>query len=264
MKNTTLTESTQREAAIVQVHTKPQKAYDIGCRLALAVLLLVSPAFGLQHHARNSSKKGVSSHKVYQEKITLFPTAGSLLAQNQEVTRLGLSRVANRAMLAELAANGTLTPILPSSALKVSIAQERAYLRPWADEQLNSIAETFYAAWGKPLTVDSAIRPLDLQKRLWRSKRVPAAPPTGPLASVHPAGIAFDIGKKSLTKEQKRWLEWRLFYLQAIGWAIVEEERACFHVVIIEENYVESPERTTAVSQRRQDRQQTAFALQQR
>ncbi len=32
--------------------------------------------------------------------------------------------------------------------------------------------------------VDSAVRPLDVQRRLWRSRRVPAAPPTGPTASV--------------------------------------------------------------------------------
>ncbi len=193
-------------------------------RILLAVLLLLClPAFA-RHH-RPPKPKHV--------KITLFPTAGSLLAQNQEADRNGLERVRDRSGLTEQVENGSLVAIPASRALRVQIPIWRAYLRPWAADRLADISGTFYSVFEKPLTVSSAVRPLDVQRRLWRSRRVPAAPPTGPAASVHPVGIAFDIGKKSLTKQQLRWLQFRLWYWQQIGWAIVEEEKHCFHVVAV-------------------------------
>ncbi len=193
-------------------------------RLLLAALLLTTPAAFARHH-RPPKPKHV--------KIALFPTAGSLLAQNAEADRIGLGRVRDKAGLMEQVRDGSLVAVPTGRALRSTIPTWRAYLRPHAADALGSISETFYDTFEKPLTVDSAVRPLDVQRRLWRSRRVPAAPPTGPTASVHPVGIAFDIGKRSLTKEQRRWMQWRLFYLQAIGQVIVEEERACFHVVAV-------------------------------
>ncbi len=193
-------------------------------RLLLAALLLTTPAAFARHH-RPPKPKHV--------KITLFPTAGSLLAQNAEADRIGLGRVRDKAGLMEQVRDGSLVAIPASRALRVQMPIWRAYLRPWAADRLDEMSSTFYMTFEKPLTVDSAVRPLDVQRRLWRSRRFPAAPPYGPTASVHPVGIAFDIGKRSLTKQQRLWLEWRLFYLQAIGQVIVEEERACFHVVAV-------------------------------
>ncbi len=193
-------------------------------RLLLAALLLTTPAAFARHH-RPPKPKHV--------KITLFPTAGSLLAQNAEAEQNGLGRFRDKAGIAGAVQAGALVAVPTGRALRSTIPTWRAYLRPHAAAELGSISETFYDTFEKPLTVDSAVRPLDVQRRLWRSRRVPAAPPTGPTASVHPVGIAFDIGKRSLTKEQRRWMQWRLFYLQAIGQVIVEEERACFHVVAV-------------------------------
>ena len=162
----------------------------------------------------------------------LFPTAGSLLAQNAEADRLHLSRVKNRAMLAELLSDGELVPLPESSAITSSVPAWRAVLRPWAADALLSIAQSYQAATGRPIRVDSATRPLDVQKRLWRWNRS-AAPVSGPSASVHPTGIAFDLQRNGLTKGQRAWLEHRLWYLQASGRVIVEEERNCFHVVAV-------------------------------
>ena len=187
----------------------------------LALVLTVTPAFARRHHRPSPPR--------------LFPTAGSLARQNEVVSRLGLPRVTNRAALALLVAKGSLTTLPISTRLRSTVPPFRAYLTPDASAGLETLANDEYSVFSKPLTVSSAVRPLDVQRRLWRSRRVPAAPPTGPTASVHPTGLAFDIGKKSLTARQQRWLEFRLFYWQEIGWAIVEEERACFHVVIVPE-----------------------------
>lgn len=142
----------------------------------------------------------------------------------------------NRSGLSELVADGSLVSLPTGRCLRSTLPPWRAFLRPFATEQLADIAGSFCETFGQPLRVDSAVRPLDLQNRLWRLRRVPAAPPTGPTASVHPAGIAFDLQRRGLTKQQLRWLEWRLFYLQAIGWSIVEEERGCFHVVALRDH----------------------------
>ncbi|MFI5260792.1 MAG: DUF5715 family protein [Candidatus Paceibacteria bacterium] len=192
-------------------------------RLLLAVLLLTTPAAFARHHPPKH-------HKV---KITLFPTAGSLLAQNAEAEQNGLGRFRDKAGIAGAVQADALVAVPTGRALRSTIPTWRAYLRPHAAAELGSISETFYDTFEKPLTVDSAVRPLDVQRRLWRSRRFPAAPPYGPTASVHPVGIAFDIGKRSLTKQQRLWMQWRLFYLQAIGQVIVEEERACYHVVAV-------------------------------
>jgi len=134
-------------------------------------------------------------------------------------------------MLAELVGDGSLVPLPVSRALRSTVPPRRAFLRPVAAAELAELSQSFYDAFEVPLIVSSAVRPLDVQRRLWRSRRVPAAPPTGPTASVHPTGLAFDIGKKRLTAPQRFWMEWRLWYWQQTGRAIVEEERACFHIV---------------------------------
>ncbi len=193
-------------------------------RLLLAALLLTTPAAFARHH-RPPKPKHV--------KITLFPTAGSLLAQNAEAEQNGLGRFRDKAGIAGAVQAGALVAVPTGRALRSTIVQSRGFLRPWAAALLGVLSEDEFSVFEKPLTVSSAVRPLDVQRRLWRSRRVPAAPPTGPAASVHPVGIAFDIGKKSLTKQQLRWLQFRLWYWQQIGWAIVEEEKHCFHVVAV-------------------------------
>ena len=170
--------------------------------------------------------------KVHKPISVLFPTAGSMLKQNAEADRLRLARIKNRAMLQELISDGELIPLPESSAITSSVPPWRAYLRSWAASELLSIAQDYQAATAHPIRVDSAVRPLDVQKRLLRWNRA-AAPVKGPTASVHPAGIAFDLQRNGLTRAQRQWLEFHLWYLQALGRVIVEEERNCFHIVAV-------------------------------
>jgi Family of unknown function (DUF5715) len=171
------------------------------------------------------------SHR-HDPPLRLFTTAGSLEAQNAEANRLRLPRIQNANELHELVQDGELVPIRTSDALRTTLKGEHATLRPWAEAQLEALTQQS----GFPLYVSSTVRTLRDQAHLRRWNRNAAAT-TGATASVHPTGIAFDIAKRRLSRSQQLWLQWRLFYLQATGQVIVEEEfkQPCFHVVVIKQ-----------------------------
>lgn len=185
-------------------------------RLLFALVLILSiPAFAKRRPALN-----------------LFPTAGSLLAQNAAADEMRLPRIKNDAMMRELIGDGSLVPLPLGQALRSTCKRDRAFLQPRAADKLADLSAAFYAAFKSPLFVSSAVRPIDVQRHLFRRNRA-AAPPTGPVASVHPTGIAFDLPVRVLSKAQRRWLTWRLWYEHQTGRAIVEQERRCFHVVVL-------------------------------
>lgn len=185
----------------------------------LLITLLAAPAF--------------ARHRI-PPPPRIFPTVGSLQEQNAEADRLRLTRIKNKAELHELIQDGELAAVCQTPALRVNVPAPGAYLRPWAADTLTDLSTAFFEAFGAALTVNSATRTLEAQKRLRRWNRN-AAPVKGATASVHPTGIAFDIKRRGLTPTQNRWLEWRLFYLQATGRVIVEEEfrQPCFHIVAV-------------------------------
>ena len=192
-------------------------------RLSLILVLLFSlltPAVAARH-------KHV--HKV-KTVCTLFPTAGSLSRQGAEAERLGLKRIQDDRQLRQMTADGILVTILSGRAQVVCIKRaDYAVLRPWAAELLSELSDAEYTIFHRPLPVSSATRPVDYQCRLTRWNHAAAAPDR----SVHPVGIAFDIPKSRLNRTQRRWMQWKLWYWQQTVRAIVEEERACFHVVAI-------------------------------
>ena len=191
-------------------------------RFFLALMLTVSlltPAYASRHKR---------IHKV-KTVCTLFPTAGSLARQDAEAERLGLKRVQNDRQLHELTADGFLVTIRSGRAQVTSIAPHYRFLRPWTVATLTELAENYYFDFKMTLFVSSAVRPMTYQRRLASWNHAAAAPDK----SVHPVGIAFDLPKNRLTKQQRVWLQWKLWYWTQTGRVIVEEERACFHVVAI-------------------------------
>ncbi len=191
----------------------------------LALVLTVSlltPAVAAQHKR---------IHKV-KTVCALFPTAGSLARQDAEAERLGLKRVQNDTQLHELTADGFLVTIRSRRAQVTSIAPHYRFLRPWTVATLTELAENYYFDFKMTLFVSSAVRPMTYQRRLARWNHAAAAPDK----SVHPVGIAFDLPKSRLTKQQRVWLQWKLWYWAQTGRAIVEEERYCFHVVPIKQD----------------------------
>jgi hypothetical protein len=193
----------------------------------MRLLLILALLFSLLAPAYASRHKRI--HKV-KTVCTLFPTAGSLARQGAEAERLGLKRVQDDRQLHQMTADGLLV-ILPSGRAQVVCIKRADYavLRPWAAELLSELSDAEYSIFHRYLTISSATRPMDYQRRLTHRNRAAAAPGR----SVHPVGIAFDIPKSRLNHAQQHWMEWKLWYWQQTGRAIVEEERACFHVVAI-------------------------------
>ena len=175
------------------------------------------------------------SHKRAVSSPVLFSTAGSLIAQNAEADRLHLPRIQTKNELHEIVQNGELAQVC-TPALRVKPTGDHAYLRPWAAVLAESLAEDFYEQAHVQLTLTSGIRTVQEQRSLRRWNHNAAAP-TGPQASVHTTGIAFDISRTGLSRAQQRWLELRLWYLQQLGRVIVEEEQRqpCFHIVVLKQ-----------------------------
>lgn len=168
--------------------------------------------------------------------ITLLaPSTQSLFLQNQMINTMGLERIGDERRLKELVNNGTLVALPNNDAVKIapSLPLNRRYALPMANNFLEKLASEYYAEFGLPLQINSAVRSKDVQKNLRRHNKN-AAPPTGELASSHEAGTTLDISRR-MSKAQTRWLEWRLLYYTTIGWAIVEEESTCFHIMAIKE-----------------------------
>ena len=176
------------------------------------------------------------SHKRAVSSPVLFSTAGSLSAQNAEADRLHLPRIQNKEELTELINDGELAPLVSLPALYIKPKNEHAYLRPWAAVLAESLAEDFYEQAHVQLTLTSGIRTVQEQRSLRRWNHNAAAP-TGPQASVHTTGIAFDISRTGLSRAQQKWLEVHLWYLQQTGRVIVEEEQKqpCFHIVALKQ-----------------------------
>ena len=175
------------------------------------------------------------SHKRAVSSPVLFSTAGSLSAQNAEADRLHLPRIQTKNELHEIVQNGEIAQVC-TPALRVKPTGDHAYLRPWTAVLAESLAEDFYEQAHVQLTLTSGIRTVQEQRSLRRWNHNAAAP-TGPQASVHTTGIAFDISRTGLSRAQQRWLEWRLWYLQQTGKVIVEEEQKqpCFHIVALKQ-----------------------------
>ena len=125
-------------------------------------------------------------------------------------------------------ATGQLVPITGVK-INAKLPKDRRYLRPEAQSFLQRLNRDC----GSTLTIDSAIRPADVQKRLLRFNKN-AAPYDGFRASSHERGTTLDISRKSLPNRY-RMLTLRLLYYRAIGRILVIEERGCYHVFVGED-----------------------------
>jgi hypothetical protein len=163
------------------------------------------------------------------------PSHDSLLRQNEEIDRLALPRIQDDAELEALKASGDLVPIDESESLKVegSLDPSRRFCRPWTRDFVQDLSEVYYRQFHDQIQVNSAVRTVKVQKKLRRHNRN-AAPVDGDTASSHLAGVTVDLQRRGLTKEEIRFVEHYLFYLNALGLVEPEEERRhwCFHVMV--------------------------------
>ena len=100
---------------------------------------------------------------------------------------------------------------------------------------MQDLSEVYYRQFHAQIQVNSAVRTVKVQKKLRRHNRN-AAPADGDTASSHLAGITVDLQRRGMTKDQIRFVERYLFYLNALGLVEPEEERRhwCFHVMVSE------------------------------
>ncbi len=165
------------------------------------------------------------------------PSHDSLLRQNEEIDRLDLPRIQDDAELEALKASGELVPIEESESLKVErgLDPSRRFCRPWTRDFVQDLSTVYYRQFHDQIQVNSAVRTVKVQQKLRRHNRN-AAPADGDTASSHLAGITVDLQRRGLTKEEIRFVEHYLFYLNALGLVEPEEERRhwCFHVMVSE------------------------------
>ncbi len=208
------------------------------CLLALAVPQTVFALHAVHHrlrhrilHYRFRRLRGVLWNPLFR------PSHDSLIRQNEEIDRLDLPRIQNDAQLEALKESGDLVPIVESETLKIepSLDPSRRYCRPWTRDFVQDLSEAYYRQFHDKIQVNSAVRTVTVQKRLRRRNRN-AAPAEGDTASSHLAGITVDLQRRGLTKDEIRYVEHYLFYLDALGLVEPEEERRhwCFHVMVSE------------------------------
>ena len=178
-----------------------------------------------------------AKRKHYSSSNTLLkPSHQSLLLQNQMINQMGLVRIGDERELSKMVERRELVALPNDDAVRIapSLPANRRYVLPMVNSFLVKLASEYYAEFHQPLVVDSAVRPVTVQKWL-RRHNASAAPIHGETASSHEAGCTVDLSRR-LTKQQTRWLEWRLvYYAQAMQVVIVEEERHCFHIMVVEE-----------------------------
>lgn len=148
---------------------------------------------------------------------------------------MGLERIGDERRLASLVETGVLVALPINDAVQIapSLPSNRRYVLPMVTPFLVKLASEYYAEFHKPLTVDSAVRPVTTQKWL-RRHNANAAPVQGETASSHEAGCTIDLSRK-MTKAQTQWMEMRLTYYSGINWVICEEEKHCFHIMVTKE-----------------------------
>jgi hypothetical protein len=157
------------------------------------------------------------------------------------VDRLELPRIQDDEELEQLKAIEALVPIVPSTSLRIDprLDPDRRYCRPWTLQFLQDLSADYYKQFNQQIQVNSAVRTVQVQKKLRRHNRN-AAPESGETASSHLAGITVDIQRRGMTKKQVHWVEQYMLPLKNLGLIEPEEERRqwVFHVMV-SDRYVE-------------------------
>ena len=216
---------------------------ELAKRRTVFVLLLVvavcGPASGLHQyipprHTHRATHRHPRFRRMRWDPV-FRPSRDSLLRQNEEIDRLDLPRIQNEAELEQLVATGDLVPIVASRDLRIEpkLDPKRRYCRPWTRDFLDDVSSAYYEQFHNQLQVNSAVRTVQVQKKLRRHNRN-AAPEKGETASSHLAGITVDIQRRGMTRDQIHWMEQYLMPLKDAGLVEPEEERRqwVFHVAV--------------------------------
>ena len=218
-------------------------------------------AFGLHQVAPSQPAHHATKHRAHLRRLlwnpVFRPSRESLLRQNEEIDRLELPRIQNQAELDQLIASQELVPIVAGQTLRFDprLDPDRRYCRPWTRDFLDDLSGAYYKQFHDQIQVNSAVRTVQVQKKLRRHNRN-AAPEKGETASSHLAGITVDIQRRGMTKQQVAWMEQYLMPLRDQGLVEPEEERHqwVFHVAV-SGRYRDSRESNTPAEQQQDETQ---------
>lgn len=245
-----------------------RRLFVLASLLVLACSPLVAATSSSLHHSARTSRYH-SIHHIQRRHHRYHwmrwnpmfrPSHESLLLQNAEINSMDLPRIKNDEELEALKSKGDLVPIEPSESLRIqpSLEPSRRFSRPWTRDFVVDLSQAYYHRFHEQIQVNSAVRTVQVQKKLRRHNRN-AAPAEGETASSHLAGITVDLQRRGMSKEQIRWVEQYLFYMKAVGLVEPEEERRhwCFHVMV-SGRYAEWRETQDIVPMERPETQATA------
>jgi Family of unknown function (DUF5715) len=212
--------------------------------LFLLVSALATQAFGVvrtTHKAAVKPSRFKRAHMKVKNALwnPLFrPTHESMLVQNERMQSMELPPIKNNIELEELKVTGALVPFEESDHLHIAkgLPNDRAYARPWTVDFVEDVAHEYYEEFGVPLQLNSAVRTVQVQRKLRRHNRN-AAPESGDIISSHLAGTTIDLQRGGLSKAQHQWLENYFANLKALGLIEPEEERRhfCFHIMVYQD-----------------------------
>ena len=195
---------------------------------AFAVQLVRPVAFHVKRH-RKPKKPTWFEFRVF------MPSHENLLSQNAAIDDLDLPRIQNDSTLKELVASHELVPVTQNEYVRIcyKLEAKRRFVRPWVDAFLQELGSEYYAKFGEQLQVNSAVRTVKTQMHLLRINHN-AAPAHGETSSAHLAGVAVDLQRRGLSREQIRFIQQKLLYYAKLNMVIVEEElkQPCFHIVV--------------------------------
>lgn len=222
--------------------------------LAIAVFFVFAVSglsFGLEHSALLSSR--VSTKRFHRRSVwnPMFrPSRDSLLRQNAEIDRAELPRIQDDDELNSLKESQLLVPIVASEHVRFDprLDPDRRYCRPWTRDFVEDLGDAFYKEFHNSIQINSAVRTVQVQKKLRRHNRN-AAPEKGEIASSHLAGITVDIQRRGLSPQQIKFVQQYMLPLKNMGLIEPEEERHqwVFHVMV-SGRYADYREATAAAS----------------
>ena len=185
-------------------------------------------------HATPAGRRHHRWRRIFWDPV-FRPSHDSLLKQNAEIDRLELPRIQDDAELEQLKVEGKLVPIVPGTTIRFDprLNPDRRYCRPWTREFVEDLADAYYEQFHDQIQVNSAVRTVEVQKKLRRHNRN-AAPAEGEIASSHLAGVTVDLQRRGMSKAQIKWMENYLMPLKAAGLVEPEEERRqwVFHIMV--------------------------------
>jgi hypothetical protein len=198
-----------------------------------------------KHHSRRiaarvNSRRG-RTNRFRRIVFPFTPLKGSresMLRQNERTFGDDLERIQDDDQLQLLTENKELVDLPESDSVRIAanLPVERRYCRPWTRTFIDDMSHEYYTQFGVPLQVNSAVRTVQVQKKLRRRNRN-AAMIDGDVASPHLTGAAIDIARRGMTKKQIQWTRDYLLSLRDAGQIDVAEEfrTRCFHITVYKE-----------------------------